>query len=337
MTITSDQTTTGTGTSLERHTFGPEGPDVSVLSIGSWNTYSRLSFEAGVELVRHALDLGIDTFDVAYYRDKPHTEVLFGRIIDVIGRPREEFRIVEKTWFSSYPERSLAAQLDATLVRLGLDHVDVVLSEHPRPGMDVTRIAEEVADLVVSARARAWGGMDWSPAQLRSAYEHLSARGLPTPQGVQLKYSIARQAVVEGSEFRELHRDTGITLMASDTMEGGILAGKLAPERKIGIDTGNIREEIIALVPRLREVAEELGCSTAQLALAFCLANPAVSTVLFGATRPQHLDDAVGALELRDRLGAEAVRERLLPFAVAGHRNDAPYEHAVDLTDDFIA
>ncbi|WP_223692314.1 aldo/keto reductase [Leifsonia poae] len=336
MTMTTE-TTPATGAAVQRRTFGPDGPDVSILSIGSWNTYSRLSFEAGVALVQHALELGIDTFDVAYYRDKPHTEVLFGRILEVVGAPRERYRIVEKTWFSSYPERSLAAQLDATLVRLGLNDVDVILSEHPRPGMDVQAIAEEVADLVVSGRARAWGGMDWSPEQLRIAYEHLSGLGLPTPQGVQLKYSIARQAVVEGSEFQTLHRDTGITLMASDTMEGGILAGKLAPERRIGIDTGNIREQIIALVPDLQEVAAGLGCSAAQLALAFCLSNDAVSTVLFGATRPEHLDDGVAALGLRRRLGAEHIRELLLPYAVSGHKNDAPYEHAVDLTADFIA
>lgn len=322
---------------LERRAFGPQGPDLTVLSIGSWNTYSRLSFEAGVELVRHALDVGIDTFDVAMYRDKPHTEVLFGRIIDVVGVPRDEIRVVGKTWFAGYPAKSLAVQLDESLTRLGMDYVDVVLSEHPRPEMDVAAIAEEVAELVTSGRARAWGGMDWSPAQLRIAYDHLSALGLPTPQGVQLKYSIARQAVVEGSEFLDLNRDTGIVLMASDTMEGGILAGKLDPERKIGIDTGNIREQIKALVPVLEPIAAQLGCSTAQLALAFCLSNATIGTVLFGATRPAHLDDAVAAWALVQREGAERIRELVLPFAVEGHKNDAPYPHSAPLTDDFIA
>lgn len=334
MTITNDEMTT---TALERKAFGPQGPDVTVLSIGSWNTYSRLSFEAGVELVRHAFAVGIDTFDVAIYRDKPHTEVLFGRIMDVVGRPRDQYRVVGKTWFAAYPEKSLAQQLDESLVRLGMDYVDVVLSEHPRPEMSVTEIAEEVAELVTSGRARAWGGMDWSPEQLRIAYDHLSAKGLPTPQGVQLKYSIARQAVVEGDEWAKLHTDTGMVLMASDTMEGGILAGKIDPQRKIGIDTGNIREQIKALVPQLQPIADDLDCSTAQLAIAFCLANDSTGTVLFGATRPQHLDDAVGAWQLVQRVGAGKIRELLLPFAVEGHRNDAPYQHAQPLTDDFIA
>jgi len=336
MTITTD-TPIAPGRTLERRAFGPDGPDLTVLSIGSWNTYSRLSFEAGVELVRHALDVGIDTFDVAMYRDKPHTEVLFGRLVDVAGAQRDRIRVVGKTWFAGYPENTLATQLDESLVRLGMDYVDVILSEHPRPEMDVTKIAEEVADLVVSGKARAWGGMDWSPAQLRTAHDHLGRLGLPTPQGVQLKYSIARQAVVEGDEFVSLHRDTGISLMASDTMEGGILAGKLDPGRKIGIDTGNIRDRIKALVPELEPVAAQLGCTTGQLALAFCLSNPATATVLFGATRPQHLDDAVGAWDLVSRVGADRIRELLLKYAVAGHKNDAPYPHSAPLTDDYIA
>lgn len=320
---------------MEFRKAGATGPELSALSMGSWNTYSRLSFEAGVDLVQHAFGLGINTFDVAYYRDKPHTEVLFGRILDVIGKPRDAYKIVGKVWFFAYPEQSLTSQLDASLVRLNQEYVDVVITEHPRPGMDVRKLSEDVAAIVTAGRARSWGTLNWTPQDLLVAHEHAARHNLPAPQLAQLKYNVARCGVVDGPDYQRVFRETGMTLHASDVMEGGILAGRLQPERNIGIDTGKIRDEIRAIVPRLTEIGQQFGATSAQVALAFAAMNPATTSVLFGATRKSQLDDNVKALELAKKHGAE-LRPLLAPLAVAGHENDAPYQHAAPLTGDFI-
>ncbi|WP_268928516.1 aldo/keto reductase [Microbacterium sp. KUDC0406] len=118
---------------------------VSELSLGSWHTYSRLSFEANVNLINHAFQRGVRFFDVAYYRDKPHTEVLFGRMLQEADFGRDDIVLGEKVWYFDYPERSLTAQLDASLRRLAVENVDLIIVEHPRPEMDVERLARDAA------------------------------------------------------------------------------------------------------------------------------------------------------------------------------------------------
>lgn len=316
--------------------LGANGPTVSALALGSWHTYGRLSFEAGVALVHRAFELGVDTFDVCYYRDQPHTEVLVGRILDVVGRPRSEYRLIEKLWFLSYPEKSLSRQLDESLVRLGCDHVDIILSEHPRPGMNVEKLTEEIADLVVSGRAECWGAMNWSIDDIRRGYEHADKLNLPRPQAAELKYNIARSAIVDGDRFRGLCAELGVSLIASDVMEGGILAGNLQPKRKIGIDTGGIRDEIRAILPRVREIASLFGATSAQVAIAYCLANPTVSSVLFGATRIAQLEENVAALSLGLEHGP-ALRHMVASLASAGHVEEAPYAFDAALTPEFVS
>lgn len=320
---------------MQYRRLGVSGPTVSALALGSWYTYGRLSFEAGVALVQRAFELGINTFDISYYRDQPHTEVLFGRILDVVGQPRENYRLVEKLWFSDYPARPLARQLDESLVRLGRGRVEAILSEHPRPGMDVEQLTEEVAGLVASGRAACWGAMNWSIDDIRRGHAHASKLGLPTPQVAELKYNIARATIVDGDRFRALCADLGVTLIASDVMEGGVLAGNLEPSRRIGIDTGGIREEIKAMVPRLREIGQQFAATPAQVAIAFCLANPLVSSVLFGATRIAQLEDNVAAIDLAQKHGPE-LRRLLAPLASAGHIEEAPYTFDVALTPGYI-
>ncbi|MCC6474474.1 MAG: aldo/keto reductase [Burkholderiales bacterium] len=321
---------------MQYRRLGASGPSVSALALGSWHTYRRLSFEAGVALVRRAFALGVNTFDVCYYRDQPHTEVLFGRILDVVGRNRGDYRLIEKLWFAGYSEKSFARQLDESLVRLGRDHVEAVLSEHPRPGMSVEKLTEEIADLVVRGRADCWGAMNWSIDDIRRGYEHADRLDLPLPQIAELKYNLARSGVVDSDRFRTLCADTGVTLVASDVLEGGVLAGNLEPSRGIGIDTGGIREKMKTHQPRLREIAAHFAATPAQIAIAFCLANPLVSAVLVGVTRIKQLEDNVAALRLAQEHGA-ALRKMTAPLALLGHVEEEPYPFNALLTPEFIS
>ncbi|WP_156891549.1 aldo/keto reductase [Agromyces subbeticus] len=317
-------------------TIGNTSIEVSELSLGSWNTYSRLSFEANVELINHAYRNGINFFDVAYYRDKPHTEVLFGRMLQEAEFSREDIVLAEKVWFFDYPERSLAAQLDQTLRRLAVNDVDVIIVEHPRDGMDVAALATEAAGLVTSGRAKAWGGLNWRPELILEAFRHCREQGLPTPELVQLKYSVVRQNVVDGPEYSQVLAETGISVHTSDTLEGGMLTGNLTPVRKIGLDIGGIREEIRRRVPAVQEAAASLGVTAAEFAIAFAISKPEICSLLFGATRPEQVDANLRGLELAHTRAAE-VRGLAKGLGVDAHEIDPPYGHDAALTDEFVA
>ncbi|WP_051332494.1 aldo/keto reductase [Cucumibacter marinus] len=319
---------------MDYRTIGTSDLKASVLSLGSYQTYQRMEYADIVALIRQAADAGVTLFDVAHYRTAPHTEVVVGRALLDAGLQRDDFLIMDKIWWYDSNDPDLETQLDRLLFRLGMDHLDVVTCYGMRPGRDdPAETARLVAGFVTKGKARAWGGLNWSAADLRIAHETCVAENLPGPQIVQSKYNIARRRVVESPEYSALRDETGISIHASDALEGGILAGKLNSERKLGRDPGNIREEIIAMVPRLREIAGDFNCTMAQLAIAFCIANPQTASLLFGASNSEQLKDNLGAVEVSRKHGAD-IREALKDMGVEGHGFDLPPNHASPLAAD---
>lgn len=317
---------------MEYRRIGTSELQTSVLSLGSYQTYSRMEYRDVVELIRRAGEHGINLFDVAHYRTAPHTEVVLARALRDAGLKRDEIMIMDKVWWYDHDEPTLSKQLDELLYRLDTDYVDALMCYGMRPGRDdPAETARLCAGFVTSGKARIWGGLNWSAKDLRIAYDTCKSEGLPTPQIVQIKYNIARRHIVESEEYTALRAETGISIHASDSLEGGILAGNLVRERVLGRDPGNIREDIIALVPKLRDVASSFGCTMAQLAIAFCIANPQTASLLFGASRIGQLDDNVGAVDVAVRHGS-AIRDALADLGVTGHQFDLPPNHATPLT-----
>jgi aryl-alcohol dehydrogenase-like predicted oxidoreductase len=297
---------------------GTSGPSVSVLSLGSWHTWDRMEFEEAVELVRFATDIGINLYDVGYYNvgphvERSHTDVLLGRILPAAGLDRSDYQLCTKLWLWEYPAQRLATQLDRALFRVGAEHTELVILGDFVGTMDMPRLVTEMGELVRAGRVGHWGFNNWSAADVLVAHEFATAEGLPTPQLAQLKYNLCRRSVPEGAPYREIFTELGVSLQASDVFEGGLLAGNAQPERRIGMDTGGIRERILDSLPELTSVAAELGATPAQLAIAFCLTHPATATVLFGASKLAQLKDNLGALDLLARHG-DTLRERVGRF-----------------------
>ncbi|MEV0419855.1 aldo/keto reductase [Streptosporangium canum] len=294
---------------VPRRRLGADGPEVPILGLGSWNTWDRMESGDAAALIRRAVDLGVNLFDVAHYNFGPHaenavTDLIFGRAVREAGVAREDYLLCGKLWLWDYPATSFAEQIELSLSRVGTDRADSVVAGDFLGELDIRSVVTDVAELVRAGWFTTWGVNNWSAADLRFAREFALAEGMVPPAFAQLKYSLARRSVPEGEPYGRLF-DDGLGLQASDVFEGGILAGKLHPERKIGADPGNIRDRIRASYPEAERVAERFGATPAQLAIAFCLTHPAAATVLFGVSGGRQLDDNLGALDLLARHGDE--------------------------------
>ncbi|MFI6390312.1 aldo/keto reductase [Nonomuraea sp. NPDC050540] len=303
---------------VPRRTIGTHGPEASVLSLGSWHIYDRMDFAEAVAMVRHAVDLGVNLFDIGVYGMPGHppvfTDVLFSAIVRAAGIARDDYLLSEKLWLERYPEQPLREQLEHALFRAGADRADlVVLGDVRRAGLDLERLAGDLAELERDGIIGCWGVNNWSASAIRTIRGHALAAGSPGPQLAQLKYSPCRRSIPDGGPFAPLFAE-GLSLQASDVMEGGILAGRTSPARQVGRDPGGVREQIVRAAPGLAEAAAGVRATAAQLCIAFALSHPATGTVLFGASSTRQLVCNIGALAVLERVGAQGIRELVEPF-----------------------
>ncbi|GAA3058042.1 aldo/keto reductase [Actinokineospora globicatena] len=298
--------------------LGPGGPQVSLFGLGSWNTWDRMTPEDAVVLLRRAVAAGVTLFDVAHYNMGPHaeqarTDIIFGEVVRAAGLDRADYHLCGKLWLWEYPTTSFEQQMTTSLERIGTDRADsVVVGDYMSPP-DIERIVTDVNEQIRAGRFAVWGVNNWVAADLARALDFAAAEGMVGPIFAQLKYSIARRTMAEGPFYLPHFTEGRLALQASDVFEGGILAGRKFPERKIGADPGGIRDRVRAAADVVAEVAKAHDATAAQVAIAFCLLNPAVSNVLFGVSRLEQLEDNLAAIRLADEHGP-ALRTALDPL-----------------------
>lgn len=289
--------------------FGTDGPEVPVFGLGSWNTWNRAGIDEATAIVRRAVDAGVRLFDVAHYGGKYHarsagSDLCWSEAIKAAGIAREEYVFSAKLMVSDHPGKSLSEQLTMLLERVELDRADIAAVGGYESEDELVSFVTEVGEQIRAGRLDAWGMVEWPFEHYRRACDFALAEGLTPPSFLQLKYGIARRTVGEGPEYGQECLDGRLALQASDVFDGGLLAGNKTPERPTG-GTGEVHDAVKNIIDEVGDIASGFGATTAQLSLAFCLANPGVANVLFGVSKLSQLEEDLGALDLYANHGEE--------------------------------
>ncbi len=308
--------------------LGRSGIQVSRLALGSWRTYDRISHDQGVAVMRAARDAGINFLDDARYNDETgkapiptgYSEVLFGELFRAAGWRRDDTVVSNKLWWEFWPDESPAQELAGSLGRMGFDYVDLIYSEVPPDGVGLEDAIGMITELIRAGVARAWGTLNWTPELMERAWQIADREGVPGPVATQPPYSLVVREIVEDPAMRRLAASGDVAIVASYTLAGGVLTGKYDQDPGAGRAAGTLGEPRVAPAVEagreLADLARETGRDPAHLAMAFALLNPAVTTVLFGATRPEQVRANLGALAVagqltpgeRDRLAGVGLR-----------------------------
>ena len=294
--------------------LGASGLEVSRLALGSWRTFERLTAHDGLSVMLAARDAGITFLDDARYDDETGTapiptgysEVLFGELFRRAGWPRDETVVANKLWWEFWPDQHAADELDASLARMRFDHVDLIYANPPPEGLGLEELVTSVAGLMTAGKARAWAIVNWPADLLLDASTIAASHGLPQPCAAQLPYSLVYRSAVENPTMRDALDACGASVVASFVLAGGVLTGKYERDPNAGRAAGRLRDPAVAAAAeagrQLAELANRLDTTPAALAIAFALINPAVASVLFGATTAEQVRQNVAALALADRL-----------------------------------
>jgi L-glyceraldehyde 3-phosphate reductase len=304
---------------LSRRHLGASPLDVSRLSLGSWRTFERVPRDVGLAVLRKAREVGINFLDDARYNDETgrapletgYSEVLFGELFRATGWKRDEVLLANKLWWEFWPEQDAAQELEASLGRMQLHHLDLAYAAEPPEGLSVEQVVDEVTALIHAGKLRAWGVLNWPAALIAEAASIAERRSVAGPCAAQLPYNLVIRAAVEGREIEEALDYAGTSVVASYTLYGGALSGKYADPAARGRITARIDDrdyaEPLGAAGELSSLAHELGTRPATLAIAFALLNPRVATALFGATAPAQIEENLAAVELADHLDASAI------------------------------
>jgi voltage-dependent potassium channel beta subunit len=206
--------------------------------------------------------------------------------------------------------------IDGSLARLQLDYVDLVFCHRPDPETPVEETVWAMHDIIHAGKAHYWGTSEWSAAEIMTAWQIAERHHLAKPVMEQPQYNLFHRDRVE-TEYARLYQDIGLGLTTWSPLASGLLTGKYND----GVPAGSraalkgyewLAETIvdpakIAKVRQLTPIAKELGCTLAQLALAWCVKNPHVSTVITGASRPEQVTENMKAQDVVPRLTAEVL------------------------------
>jgi voltage-dependent potassium channel beta subunit len=312
---------------MEYRRLGRSGLKVSVLSFGSWVTFGpQLDNTLAADCLAAAQEGGVNFFDNAESYAGGESERIMGEAIRHLGWERYSYVVSTKIFWGLHDgvvnmkntlnRKYLFQAIDGSLERFGLDFVDLLFCHRSDPETPIEETVWAMSDIVSSGKAHYWGTSEWSASDIRAAWEIAERHHLHKPVVEQPQYNLFTRRRVE-EEYARLYDDIGLGLTTWSPLQSGLLSGKYlngvpAGSRGALEGYGWLREMLTdpatnASVAELKSIADELGCSLSQLAIAWCAHNPRVSTVITGASRVEQVQENVAAIDILPMLDEDVV------------------------------
>ena len=295
-----------------RH-LGSSGLKITEITYGNWLTHgSQVEAATAIECVHTALDLGITSFDTADVYANTAAEEVLGRAL--AGRRRESLEVFTKVYWPIGPKgpndvglsrKHIMEGINGSLTRLGMDYVDLYQAHRYDHETPLEETMQAFADVVRAGKALYIGVSEWTAEQIRAGQELATQMGFRLVSN-QPQYS-ALWRVIE-DRVVPTSQELGLGQIVWSPMAQGVLSGKYLPGQeppagsRATDDKGGrqmisrwMRDDVLTAVQALRPIAQDLGLTMPQLAIAWVLRNPAVSSAIVGASRPEQLADTVRA------------------------------------------
>ena len=287
--------------------LGDSDLTVSEISLGSWLTYG-----VGVEVdkaracVDRAFELGINFIDTANVYGRGAAESVLGDLLK--SRPRDSYVLATKVFFpmsatdKGLSREQILKQMDASLQRLGVDHVDLYQCHRYDPATPLEETMTALSDVVRQGKARYIGFSEWTAQQIKDAF---AIPGVEKFVSSQPQYSLLYRK--PEAEVIPVSAANGVSQIVWSPLAQGVLSGKYRPGAKPPSDSRAtsdsmgqmmqnwLRPEVLEAVQKLKPLAEEAGCSLSQFSLAWVLREPNVASAIVGASRPDQLDENAAA------------------------------------------
>jgi len=311
---------------MQYRRLGSSGLQLSALSFGAWVTFgNQVGRDAARELIATAWDHGVNFFDNAETYANGEAERVMGDAIADLRLPRDGYCVSSKVFFGSTKDprptqRGLSRKhvVDAchdALKRLRVDYLDLYFCHRPDPDTPIEETVRAMDALVQQGKVLYWGTSEWPAEKIREAHKIARLRNLQAPTMEQPQYHLMHRERVE-SEYAPLYAEFGMGITTWSPLASGLLTGKynngvqqegrLAQQDYAWLQSSVLGEPKERRVERARKfttLARELGVGPAPLAIAWCLRNPHVSTVMMGASRSEQLLQNLEALDVLERLG----------------------------------
>ncbi|MDI3263065.1 MAG: aldo/keto reductase [Fulvimonas sp.] len=317
---------------MQYRRLGSTGLQLSAFSLGAWVTFGRqVGRTEARELLALAYDRGINFFDNAETYNHGVAEELMGEVLADLHLPRDGFCVSSKVFFGAVEQprptqrglsrKHVVEACHQALRRLRVEHLDLYFCHRPDPDTPIAETVAAMDMLVRQGKVLYWGTSEWPATAIHEAHRVARDMHMAAPVAEQPQYNLLHRERVE-QEYALLYAAYGMGTTVWSPLASGLLSGKY--DEGIPADSRLAQpgyewlraqvlgegDERLARVRRLRPIAQELGVSSAQLALAWCLTNPHVSTVLLGASRREQLEHNLGALDLLPRFD-RSLKERV--------------------------
>ncbi|MBD2130320.1 aldo/keto reductase family protein [Microcoleus sp. ZQ-A2] len=298
---------------MEYRHLGKHGIRVSEVCLGSWLTYGAAAEETVArECIERAYDLGVNFFDTANVYAKGEAEKVVGNVLRQY--PRSSYVLATKVYFpmgSGPNDRGLSRkhiieQCNASLKRLGVDYIDLYQAHRYDPTVPLAETLMAFDHLVQQGKILYYGVSEWSAGQLAHAADLTRLAGMAPIASNQPYYNLLDRGIEK--EILPLCRREGIGIINFSPLAQGLLTGKYKPgeplpegsrasdpRQNLFLNKGELDQQQLVTVQKLVPLAEQEGLSLTQLALAWCLRQPELSSVIIGASKPSQVEENVGA------------------------------------------